>query len=196
MKDSNFEVITVDCDSKGAAAGQPFIDAANPRHPSLIDSEFVVAERYNTKNVPAAFWIDEAGRIVRANDPIYIQRRNRETGESTINERYLEGLRDWIARGPASAWATEPAETSRRIGDAGGAHAQSLAHFRLGALLDAAGKHEASVQQFKRAQELRPENWNLKRQAWNLGDIEGDYATSMQAEREKNPNYPPLEMPE
>ncbi len=40
-------------------------------------------ELYNTRNVPAVFWIDETGVIVRANDPIYIQRRNRETGETT-----------------------------------------------------------------------------------------------------------------
>ncbi len=49
----------------------------------------------------------------------------------------------------------------------------------------------------KLAHELKPENWNYKRQAWNLGDIEADYGTTRQeAFRSGIPMYPPLELPD
>jgi len=147
--------------------------------------------------VPAAFWIDEQGVIVRANDPIYIQRRNRETGETTVNNQYLDGLRDWIAKGPASVWVTDAAETQRRLGEPDADNARAMAHFRLGAYLNQLGHKEAAVAQFKRAHELKPDNWNYKRQAWNLGNIEQDYGTTFQQEMQKGiPFYPPLQMPD
>ena len=82
----------------------PFIEPAHPSHPSLLNPGYVVVGLYNTKNVPAAFWIDEDGRIVRANYPIYVLRRNRETGESTVHQAYLEGIRDWVKNGPLSIY--------------------------------------------------------------------------------------------
>ena len=94
-------------------------------------------ELYNTRNVPAVFWIDETGVIVRANDPIYIQRRNRETGETTVNEQYLTAVRDWVRQGPDSIYVTPAEETTRRMGPHDPENAQANAHFRLGVYLHA-----------------------------------------------------------
>lgn len=197
MKDLNFEVVTVACDSKGREAAEEWIAAAQPTHPSLIDQHHLVPELYNTRNVPAAFWIDEAGRVVRANDPIYAQRRHRETGETTVNERYLNAVRDWARNGPASIYVTPPDETRRRIGAVDEANAQAMAHFRLGLYLHEQGHAADAVSQFKRAHELKPENWNYKRQAWNLGDLEKDYGlTFPDAFKTGTPLYPPLELPD
>jgi tetratricopeptide (TPR) repeat protein len=147
--------------------------------------------------VPACFWIDEDGKIARANDPVYIIRRNRETGETTRNDRYLDAVRDWVAKGPNSVYVTTPDETSRRMGEPDADNARAMAHFRLGMYLNAAGRRDEAVAQFKRAQELKPDNWNFKRQAWNLGNIEQDYGTTFQQEMQKGiPFYPPLELPE
>jgi tetratricopeptide (TPR) repeat protein len=171
--------------------------AANPTHPSLIDQHHVVPELYNTRNVPAAFWIDEQGIVVRANDPIYIQRRNRETGESTVNEHYLAAVRDWVEKGAESIYVTSGEETTRRMGAHDPENAQANAHFRLGVYLHEQGHPEAAVEQFKRAHELKPDNWNYKRQAWNLGDIEQNYGMTMrEAFSGDIPLYPPLELPE
>jgi tetratricopeptide (TPR) repeat protein len=190
-------VIIVAEDSKGWDVLKPFLDAANPAHPSLLDQQFLVAELYNTKNVPAAFWIDEDGRIVRANDPIYAQRRNRETGEATTNDRYLNAVRDWVAKGPASIYVTQPDETGRRMGAPDIENAQAMVHFRLGTHLQSQGRHEEAVEQFKRAHELKPDNWNFKRQAWSLGDIEKDFGTTFQKELQSGiVFYPPLELPD
>jgi tetratricopeptide (TPR) repeat protein len=184
-------------DSKGWDVLRPFLDAAGVTHPSLLDTNFLVSELYNTKNVPAAFWIDEEGRIMRANDPIYAQRRNRETGETTTNERYLNAVRDWVDKGPASIYVTKPDETAGHIGQPDAANAQAMAHFRLGAHLEALGRHEEAVEHFKKAHELKPDNWNFKRQAWNLGNIEQDFGTTFQQELQKGiAFYPPLVLPE
>ena len=60
-------MITVALD-KSADDARPWIEAANPTHPSLIDPQHVMADLYNMVNVPTIFWIDERGRIVRPND--------------------------------------------------------------------------------------------------------------------------------
>ena len=197
LKDQNLEIVTVACDSRGPEASRQFIEAAHPTHPALLDPQHLVAERYNTRNVPAVFWINETGRIVRANDPIYATRRDRETGETTVNDRYLDAVRSWVRDGDASIYVAEASDNSRRIGESDPANALAMAHFRLGLYLEDQGHHAEAVAQFKQAHELKPENWNYKRQAWNLGDIESDYGITMrEAFRSGIPMYPPLELPD
>ena len=166
-----FEVITVACESKGADAARPWLDAAHPSHPSLLDLEHLVPELFNTRNVPAAFWIDEQGQIVRANDPIYAERRNFQTGEAVLNTRYLNAVRDWVANGPDSEFV-QSAPGMDSIVHQTWENLTALAHFRLGVYLNEHGHESDAVEHFKRAHALEPSNWNYKRQAWNLGGIE------------------------
>ena len=199
LKDKNFEIITVACDTKGATVAESWIRAANPQHPSLIDTRHRVPELYGTRNVPAAFWIDEEGRIVRANDPIYIQRRNRETGETTTNEKYLNAVRDWVAKGPKSIYVENSKEALAHLGHPTKDDAQAMAYFRLATYLDQQGHSREAIVNFKQAQVLRPQNWNFKRQAWSLGDIKSDYGTTFQETRQdpaSQPLYPPLDLPD
>ena len=63
LKDQNFAVIAIAMDSADAA--RPWIEAAKPTYPCLIDRDHHVADLYNMVNVPQATWIDEQGRIVR-----------------------------------------------------------------------------------------------------------------------------------
>ena len=182
---------------RGAEVEREFIEAGKPDHPSLIDPTFVVPELYNTRNVPAVFWIDESGTIVRGNDPVYAVRRNRETGESTTNERYLEAVRDWVRNGPSSIYVTQPAETQRRVGSSDDANDQAMAHFRLGVYLDRHGHHGEAVTQFKQALALKPENWNYRRQAYNLGSADEYGMTMQEAMQTVGPMYAvPLELPD
>src|SRR5438132_1676668 len=53
---------------KSVEDARPWIEAARPTHPSLVDTRHLVAELYNVVNVPTIVWIDERGRIVRPND--------------------------------------------------------------------------------------------------------------------------------
>lgn len=186
------------CESKGAAAAEPFVQQANPQHPSLLDERHRVPELYNTRNVPAIFWIDEAGFLVRANDPVYMQRRNRETGETTVNQRYLDAVRDWVEKGPRSIYVQDGQGVQAHLGQQTQEDVLGMAFFRLGVHLSQQGHGEDAVAHFKRAQQLQPKNWNYKRQAWNLGDIARDYGTTFQQEAQNpvnQPNYPPLDLP-
>ena len=200
LKDKNFEVVTVACESKGAAAALPFVQAAKQQHPSLLDEHHVLPELYNTKNVPAAFWIDEQGMIVRANDPIYAQRRNFQTGEAVTNTKYLDAVRDWVAKGSKSLYLQAADSVQAHTGRQTWEDVQAMAFFRLGLYLYQHGHAREAIAHFKRAHALRPNNWNYKRQAWNLGNLEQDYGVKNFMEAMKAPDsqpfYPPLELPD
>jgi hypothetical protein len=189
--------VTIASDAKGALAAKPLIEAAHPQHPSLIDDKLLVAEIYDARNVPAAFWIDENGRIVRANDPVYAQRRNRETGEVTLNFEYLDAVRDWVDKGPRSAYVMDDTHLDSRLPDLEFDDVKAAAHFQLGRYLASHGHLDDAVSHLKTAHQLRPDNWIYKRQAWSLGDIERDYGTTFQ-QALKDPKsgafYPPLDL--
>ena len=74
--------------------------------------------------------------------------------------------------GPDSIYLTPAEETSRRLSAHDPENAQGNAYFRLGLYLHEQGHREAAIAQFKRAHELKPDNWNYKRQAWALADLE------------------------
>ena len=197
LASQNFEIITVGCDAKGLEVEREFIDAANPEYPCLIDTTFVVAELYNTRNVPALFWIDERGWIVRGNDPAYMTRRDPETGVRTPNERYMDVVRDWVKNGAQSIYVTPPDETQSRIGSSDESNQQAMAHFRLGVHLDSHGHHAEAVEQFKQALALKPDNWNYRRQAYNLGNADEYGVTIQEAMQSVGPMYAvPLQLPD
>ena len=192
-------MVTIACDAKGSAAVEPFITAAGQQHPSLLDEKLRVAELYDVRNVPSIFWIDESGRMVRANDPVYALRRNRETGESTINEEYLNAVRDWVANGAQSAFLMDEGRLDSRLPDLEFDDVAAAASFQLGTYLALHDHPDDALVHFKRAHALRPENWTYKRQAWNLGDIERDYGTTFQEalkDPASGPFYPPLDLVE
>ncbi len=120
----NFMVIAVAMDSREGDA-LPWIEAAHPTYPTLIDREHVMAELFGVVNVPQAIWIDEAGRIVRPAEAAGayegFRKMNRETREmpdevarltAGAKATYLDAVKDWVRRGPESAHAL-PAESAR-----------------------------------------------------------------------------------
>lgn len=189
--------MTIAADAKGRAGAEAFIEAAGPTHPSLLDERLQVAELYDVRNVPSAFWIDETGLIVRAGDPIYAQRRNRETGEATLNTEYLDALRDWVANCANSTFLMDASRLESRLPALDADDVQAAAEFHLGTYLAQHGNSAGAIDHFKRAHALRPENWTYKRQAWSLGEIERDYGTTFQdalKDPASGPFYPPLDL--
>jgi hypothetical protein len=192
-----FEILSIAQESKGREAALPYVEAAKPSYPVLLDEHHVVAERFGTKNVPAGVWIDERGRIVRGPEVASGMQRSADGTERVPHEKYLNALRDWVRRGEESVYVQQ----GRRVGDeldvSASGRAESVAHFRLGVYLNGQGASDEAIAHFKQAHELSPDNWNHKRQAWNLGDIERDYGTTMQAERERGiPMHAPLVLPD
>ena len=181
LADTNFVPITVALDTRGPEAARPWIEAAKPTYPSLIDRHHVVAELYDMINVPNAVWINEDGRIVRPRETAgsadafrKMDRTNftipKEASDELRATRagYLDALRDWARNGEKSPYALSEDEVLRRMAGANPDHALAATHFRMGEQLHEAGFAEDAQHHFAEAKRLRPESWSYKRQAWNL----------------------------
>ncbi len=201
---SGIEVVTVALDSGGVEAAGPWIDAASPSHPSLIDEGHLIDERLGVVNVPNALWIDETGTIVRPAEPAWpgstpvlqmldapgeLPPEAAETRKHIARmhidpEAYLEMVLDWAEQGSVSRHVLSPEEVIERSRPRSPERARAAAHFELGQHLrkQSAGtgppdpaRQAAIVAHWREAHRLDPENWTYKRQAWNLAT--GDTVT-------------------
>jgi hypothetical protein len=160
--------VTIAADAGGRDLVEPWIQAASPSHLTLLDPDLAVAGLYSVRNVPSVFWIDESGRIVRANDPIYVLRRDRATGETSRNETYLNAVRDWVVNGSSSRFLADEAALEKRRPPATFTNMEAMASFELGVYLIRHGASARAERHFDRARQLAPDNWTFRRQAWSL----------------------------
>jgi hypothetical protein len=168
--------IAIAFDSGGNAATEPWIKAAKPTYPCLIDRRHIVAELYDMVNVPTAVWIDERGKIVRPSEPAGVtdafrkmNRTNFSIPTEAMNE-LQDAMRDWVANGSNSRFALGETELLKRMHTPDDGQVRAAANFRLGEYLFENGHAEAAKKYFEEAKRLRPESWNYKRQAWALED--------------------------
>jgi hypothetical protein len=179
-------VVTISLDSEPALA-YPWIDAAEPTHPSLIDRSHITGAILGFTNIPMAIWVDETGTIVRpaeaaSVDPNGMAGRDIPTDLppriaarleivkqfEDRHEEYLAALRDWADNGSASAFALSPAEVIARSEPRSTEEARAAACFELGnAVRERSGLETASVW-WREAHRLDPSNWTYRRQAWSL----------------------------
>ena len=158
LKDRGFIVITVALD-KSPDDARPWIDAARPTHPSLVDTRHVLAELYNVVNVPTILWIDERGRIVRPNDVAFGADTFRQlTGLD--HSLHLTALRAWV-RGEKPAFAADEVRAQQSLPSA--ADQQARAEFGLGQWLYERGRTEAAARHFERGGELAPHDFTIRR---------------------------------
>lgn len=176
LKDHGFTVLAVALDA--AEAAQPWIDAARPAYPCLIDRDHHVADLYNLVNVPQAVWIDEAGRIVRPPETAGASDAFRTMDRTTfampaaaIAERqrtkslYLEAVRDWARLGAHSVHVLDDTRVAAKLGPPAPAIAEAHAHFRLGLHLLREGAADEAQQLLAHAAQLHPDSWAIWRQA-------------------------------
>ena len=150
-------MITVALDRSPEDA-RPYIEAAAATHPSLIDTEHLVADLYGITNVPTGVWIDEQGRIVRPNQPVF--------GSDAFidfhgipSAPHLEALRAWVREGRAPA--VEPDRARPRPPT--DAEQRARAEFGLAWHLHRQGRTEAAERHFVHAGELAPHDWTIRR---------------------------------
>jgi len=157
-------VITVALD-KSPDDARPWIEAARPTHPSLIDTRHVLADLYNIVNVPTSLWIDEAGRIVRPNDVAFGTDTFRHI-TSVDSAKYLAALRAWVwGDAPGSRPPQRPPvprETDQ----------QARAEFGLAEWLWEQGRPEAAERHFVRAGELAPHDFTIRRGSMPMRGID------------------------
>jgi tetratricopeptide repeat protein len=214
------EIVTVALDTGGVEAAGPWIDMAQPEHPSLIDEAHLLDELLGIVNVPTGVWIDEQGMIVRPPEPAFPGRAvisefqlpegspprlveiMQEAGKIRIEpERYLAALRDWVGNGAESEFALEPHAVVERSAPRPLEASRAAACFELAQHLHRSGHPEEAVDWFREAHRLQPGNWTYKRQAWSFADplqgpsdeYEGDWLSDVRKIGAEN-YYPPVEL--
>lgn len=201
LHDQGFELVTVALETAGPEPCRPYIEAASPEHPSLIDQAHKTAELFGFINIPNAVWIDEQGVIVRpaeaAPAPPSIERpggrpspfQDLEPPQHLLDimgeavkiqaspAEYEAALRDWVAKGADSEFALSPDDVVDRSQPRDADAAVGQAYFELAAHLEAAGHHDDAIAHYREAHRLMPANFSYKRQAWSLepsgGDLDG-----------------------
>jgi hypothetical protein len=213
----NLEIVTVALDARGSAAARPWIEKAQPAHPSLVDEAHTLAA-LGIVNVPSGVWIDEGGVIVRPPETAYPRRpafkdqtvpdgatpveRERIEAVKALNvdaDGYVAALRDWVALGPASRYALAADEVVRRSRPRPVSEATAAAHFALGQQLNTSGERELATEHFKEAQRLHPTSWTYRRDAWAIAgpDHPAIYGTTWLDDLKRegvDRYYPPLEL--
>ncbi len=188
------EIVSVGLDTLGAEGCRPFIEAAAPTHPSLIDTSHKLARAFGVINIPSSVWIDENGIIVRPAEaapappgdragpnmdlPAELPPRFAEMFTEAMQiesnpEAYHAALEDWVENGAASEFALTPEEVVARSRPRSAEVALGHAHFELATALERAGNHEAAVGHFREAHRLVPDSWTFRRQAWSLEPGDG-----------------------
>jgi AhpC/TSA family len=158
LKDYGFVIIAVALD-KSADDARPWIEAARPTYPALVDTGHVLADLYNVVNVPTIFWIDERGRIVRPNDVAFGADTFKSiTGLSAAPHR--EALRAWV-RGEAPALSADEVRRLQPLPTE--ADQQARAEFGLGQWLWTQGRVAAAERHFARGGELAPHDFTIRR---------------------------------
>jgi hypothetical protein len=184
-------IVTVALDTGGAEAARPWIEAAQPEHPSLIDQAHITDELFGFVNVPNGVWIDEEGMLVRPAEPAWPprepnaaryaeipadtpQRLKDMLGEArkirSDPAGYVAALRDWVELGADSRYALAPHEVVERSQPRPVEQARAAAAFELGQYLWREGYRDAAAGWFRESQRLHPDNWTYKRQAWSFAD--------------------------
>ena len=213
------EIVTVALDAAGPEAARPWIEAARPEHPALIDEGHLLGGLFGIVNVPSGVWVDENGMIVRPPEPAFsarpdwregldegaseYQRRTVELEEQLLveDEKYVAAVRDWARHGPASRYALDPDEVMARSQPRTRAESEAAAHFELGTHLQRLGHRADAVVHFRAAHRLQPDNWTYRCQAWSFVNAHlgpsAEYDTDWASEVERTGvecYYPPLDM--
>jgi hypothetical protein len=191
------EIVTVSLELSGPEASRPYIEAAHPEHPSLLDPTHQVDALFGVVNIPNVVWIDETGMIVRPAEPGWPGGRHElpkgfgaslpELGRSRTapapvdagaglagiaggqdREGYPDAIRDWALKGAESKYALEPDEVIRRSQPRPMAMSEGAAHFELANHLWRTGQRDLAIVHFNECHRLQPDNWTYKRQAWSL----------------------------
>ena len=176
LKDQNFTVFAVAMDSRPESA-RPWIEAAKPDYPCVIDRNHHVADLYNMVNVPQAVWIDEEGRMARPPETAGAYEGFRQMDRATFKvpedaaaatakarQTYYAALRDWVAKGAASEFACDAGKAREKVNVPSADAANAHAWFRLGQVLLRRGDEPGAQTAFAKARNLHPHSWNIWRQ--------------------------------
>lgn len=146
-------------------------------------------------NVPAGVWIDEEGNIVRPAETAY-SKGARVMGQKIGDDRYAQGLRDWVKNGKKSKWVLSKDKLKKRLALKSPKKQQAAAQFRLGVYFHKKNDKVQAQKHWVAAQKLYPENWNYHRQAWSYQGAGGQMKWFQKVQKlAGKPYYEPLDVP-
>jgi hypothetical protein len=182
LADRGFVVIAVAMDSRPGDP-LPWIEAARPTYPALIDRDHRLAELYGIVNVPQAVWIDEAGHIVRPAEAAGayegFRQMNRATREvpadvarltAQAKATYLDAIRDWVRNGTRSAHAFAADQARSHLPALTDEVVTAQGLFRLGQALIRRGQVDEGNRRIREASRLHPDSWCIWRQGADVTD--------------------------
>lgn len=179
-------------------ASRPFIEAANPTHPSLLDPTHQMDTLFGVVNIPNVVWIDENGVIVRPAEPgwppgdhypdwlraFLVERDAQAEAKAAEIEATNPELAAKIRGGQDHGtypdairdWATNGADSRFAMSpdDVIAASQPRPLDVSAGAAHFELANHlwatdrDAAIDHFREAHRLQPDNWTYKRQAWSL----------------------------
>ena len=183
VRDRPFVVVAVALDSRPADP-LPWIEAAKPTYPCLIDRDHRLAELYGMVNVPQAVWIDETGRIVRPTESAGayegFRRMNRATHEvpadvaqvnADAKATYVAAILDWVERGAASEHVFDGAGARAHLPAVTADMARAHTAFRLAQYLLREGRAAEGDRWLAEASRLHPESWAMWRQRAGVNEL-------------------------
>jgi peroxiredoxin len=135
---------------------RPWIEAAAPAYPVVVDTAHVAAARFGITNVPSTVWIDERGVIVK---PATISPGDDQFRDFTKvdSATHHDALRRWVVDGERPD--VSGLDTGTRTDD----EWQALAERRLATWLHNNGHPAAAAAHLERAAELAPWDWTIRR---------------------------------
>ena len=190
LRPLGLEIVAVAMDTDGMKTAGPWIEAAKPTYPQLLDPGHSLGALLGIINVPMGVWIDEDGVLVRPPEPCFAPRERgfggmklpddaparmkdmlAEAAKLDVDTKvYAAALRDWAHQGKSSRFALSPDEVVRRSAPRPPEVSRAAANFELGQHLHRTGRVDAARPFFRAAHRLQPENWTYKRQAWSMVD--------------------------
>jgi AhpC/TSA family protein len=183
LRDRGFVVIAVALDSREGDP-LPWIEAAAPTYPCLIDRDHRLADLYHMVNVPQAVWIDERGTIVRPTESAGayegFRRMDRvtrdmpaEAARTTAEAKatYLNAIRDWVQLGQASEHAFDVERARARAPQPTEAEARAHVFFKLGQHLIRHGQADEGDRWLAEASRLHPDSWAIWRQRAGVTEL-------------------------
>jgi peroxiredoxin len=155
LADSGLRLFSVALDADPEDA-RPWIEAARPSYPVVVDTAHVTAEKYDITNVPSVVWVDEDDRIVK---PPTIAPGDDSFREYTKidSSRHHDALRAWVATGQLPTSAERDPQPRTDDGQ------RALGERRIAAHLVRRGDTDRARVHLAAAQELAPWDWTVRR---------------------------------
>ena len=150
-------------DLQGAEVAKPWVEKAGGTYRALLDQHNAVGKAYNLKYVPVGIVVDEEGRLAKAVSNVNID-----------DDDFAGKLAEWVETGAMpQEWVQNDRQDEPRQLSADEVEAD--ARFQLARVLLQKGEKAEAIAELKRAVQLAPQNWLIRKQLWAIEAPEAFY---------------------